>query len=318
VVTQPPPEDADATLDDPGDAMHQTTLTPAVSPVETDPAAPHAPTPITMTASVPGAGDDRAAEADVAPIMRLQGVSFYYGAFRAVKDISIDVATHQITALIGPSGCGKSTLLRTMNRMNDLIAGTRVEGRITYHDEDLYAAYVDPVEVRRRVGMVFQKPNPFPKSIYDNVAFGPRLTGFKGDLDGLVESSLQRAALWNEVKDKLRQSGLSLSGGQQQRLCIARAIATEPEIILMDEPCSALDPRATLQIEELMAEIKERYTIVIVTHNMQQAARASDTTVFLNMADDRAGYVVEQGPTVGIFTNPQHQTTEDYVSGRFG
>ena len=179
-------------------------------------------------------------------------------------------------------------------------------------------SYVDPVEVRRRIGMVFQKPNPFPKSIYDNVAFGPRLNGFKGDLDGLVEQSLRRAAIWDEVKDKLKQSGLSLSGGQQQRLCIARAIATEPEVILMDEPCSALDPRATLQIEELMAEIKENYTIVIVTHNMQQAARASDRTVFLNMAEDRAGYVVEQGETIGIFTDPKNQLTEDYVSGRFG
>ena len=225
---------------------------------------------------------------------------------------------HQITALIGPSGCGKSTLLRTINRMNDLIPGTRVEGEVLYHDENLYASYVDPVEVRRRIGMVFQKPNPFPKSIYDNVAFGPRLNGFKGDLDGLVEQSLRRAAIWNEVKDKLKQSGLSLSGGQQQRLCIARAIATDPEVILMDEPCSALDPRATLQIEQLMAEIKERYTIVIVTHNMQQAARASDRTVFLNMAEDRAGYVVEQGETIQIFTNPTQQMTEDYVSGRFG
>ena len=187
-----------------------------------------------------------------------------------------------------------------------------------YHDEDLYASYVDPVEVRRRIGMVFQKPNPFPKSIYDNVAFGPRLNGFKGDLDGLVEQSLRRAAIWDEVKDKLKQSGLSLSGGQQQRLCIARAIATDPEVILMDEPCSALDPRATLQIEQLMAEIKERYTIVIVTHNMQQAARASDKTIFLNMAEDHAGYVVEQGDTVQIFTEPKQQLTEDYVSGRFG
>jgi phosphate transport system ATP-binding protein len=251
-------------------------------------------------------------------VIRLKNVSFYYGAFRAVKDISIDIGTHRITALIGPSGCGKSTLLRAVNRMNDLIPNTRLEGEILYHDENLYASYVDPVEVRRRIGMVFQKPNPFPKSIYDNVAFGPRLNGYKGDLHGLVESSLRRAALWDEVKDKLKQSGLSLSGGQQQRLCIARAIATEPEVILMDEPCSALDPRATLQIEELMAEIKERYTIVIVTHNMQQAARASDQTVFLNMAEDRAGYVVEHGDTVQIFTNPRQRMTEDYVSGRFG
>ena len=253
-----------------------------------------------------------------ATIVSLRDVSFYYGAFRAVNGITFDVPMHQITSLIGPSGCGKSTLLRTINRMNDLIPNTRVEGEILYHDENLYASYVDPVEVRRRIGMVFQKPNPFPKSIYDNVAFGPRLNHFKGDLDGLVEQSLRRAAIWDEVKDKLKQSGLSLSGGQQQRLCIARAIATDPEVILMDEPCSALDPRATLQIEQLMAEIKERYTIVIVTHNMQQAARASDRTVFLNMGDDRAGYVVEQGETVQIFTNPKQQMTEDYVSGRFG
>ena len=256
--------------------------------------------------------------ASAPPIISLRDVHFYYGAFRAVKDISITIPTNRITALIGPSGCGKSTLLRTMNRMNDLIPGTRLEGEIRYHDENLYAPYVDPVEVRRRIGMVFQKPNPFPKSIYDNVAFGPRLTGFKGDLDGLVEESLQRAAIWGEVKDKLKQSGLSLSGGQQQRLCIARAIATQPEVILMDEPCSALDPRATLQIEELMAELKQAYTIVIVTHNMQQAARASDRTVFLNMAEDRAGYVVEQDETITIFTNPANQMTEDYVSGRFG
>jgi phosphate transport system ATP-binding protein len=254
----------------------------------------------------------------ILPIISLKDVSFYYGTFRAVKDISIDVPTNRITALIGPSGCGKSTLLRTINRMNDLIPGTRVEGSVTYHDENVYGSHVDPVEVRRRIGMVFQKPNPFPKSIYDNVAFGPRLNGYKGDMDGLVESSLKRAAIWDEVKDKLSQSGLSLSGGQQQRLCIARAIATEPEVILMDEPCSALDPRATLQIEELMAQLKENFTIVIVTHNMQQAARASDRTVFLNMADDRAGYVVEQDDTITIFTNPHNQMTEDYVSGRFG
>ncbi len=251
-------------------------------------------------------------------VIKLDDVGLYYGEFRAVKGITFEIPAHQITSIIGPSGCGKSTLLRSINRMNDLIPGTRVEGKIMYHDEDLYASYVDPVEVRRRIGMVFQKPNPFPKSIYDNVAFGPRLRGFKGDLDAVVESSLRRAAIWDEVKDKLKQSGLSLSGGQQQRLCIARTIATDPEVILMDEPCSALDPRATLQIEQLMAEIKERYTIVIVTHNMQQAARASDKTVFLSMAEDRAGYVVEQGETVQIFTDPKQQLTEDYVSGRFG
>ncbi|MEO7664626.1 MAG: phosphate ABC transporter ATP-binding protein PstB, partial [Candidatus Limnocylindrales bacterium] len=223
-----------------------------------------------------------------------------------------------VTALIGPSGCGKSTLLRTMNRMNDLVPGARLTGTLLYQGQDVYARDVDPVEVRRRIGMVFQKPNPFPKSIYDNVAFGPRINGVKDGLDDIVERSLRRAALWDEVKDKLRQSGLSLSGGQQQRLCIARTIATEPEVILMDEPCSALDPRATLQIEELMAELAVEYTIVIVTHNMQQAARASHTTVFLTMGDDRAGHVVEQGPTLRIFTNPEQRLTEDYVSGRFG
>jgi phosphate transport system ATP-binding protein len=235
-----------------------------------------------------------------------------------VKGVSIGVERNQITALIGPSGCGKSTLLRSINRMNDLIPTARVEGEVLFHGENLYAPHVDPVEVRRRIGMVFQKPNPFPKSIYDNVAFGPRLMGRKKGLDGIVEDSLRRAALWDDVKDKLKQSGLALSGGQQQRLCIARTIATQPEMILMDEPCSALDPRATLQIEELMAELKRNYTIVIVTHNMQQASRASDTTVFMNMADDRAGFVVEQGNTVDIFTNPKDQMTEDYVSGRFG
>jgi phosphate transport system ATP-binding protein len=223
-----------------------------------------------------------------------------------------------VTALIGPSGCGKSTVLRTINRMNDLVPSFRLEGRITLDGQDLYAPGADPVAVRRRVGMVFQKPNPFPKSIFDNVAFGARINGYQGHIGDLVEASLRRAALWDEVKDKLKQSGLSLSGGQQQRLCIARAIATEPDVILMDEPCSALDPRATLQIEELMAELKTNYTIVIVTHNMQQAARASDRTVFLTMGDDRAGYVVEQSQTVEIFTNPKNQLTEDYVSGRFG
>ena len=251
-------------------------------------------------------------------VIRLDDLSFYYGAFRAVKGISIQMEARKITSLIGPSGCGKSTLLRTINRMNDLIPGTRVDGQVLYHGVNLYGKDVDAVEVRRRIGMVFQKPNPFPKSIYDNVAFGPRVNGYKGNMDELVEESLRRAALWNDVKDKLKQSGLALSGGQQQRLCIARAIATSPDVILMDEPCSALDPRSTLQIEELMFELKEQYTIVIVTHNMQQAARASDWTVFLNMAEDRAGYVVEEGPTRGLFTSPKHKLTEDYVSGRFG
>jgi phosphate transport system ATP-binding protein len=251
-------------------------------------------------------------------VLRLDNVSCWYGSFRAVKDVSIDVEARHVTALIGPSGCGKTTLLRTMNRMNDLIPTYRTDGHIRFEGEDLYGPGVDPVAVRRRIGMVFQKPNPFPKSVYDNVAFGPRINGFKGDLDELVERSLRRAALWNEVKDKLKQSGMALSGGQQQRLCIARTIAVEPEVILMDEPCSALDPRSTLQIEELMAELKQDYTIVIVTHNMQQAARASDKTVFLTMGDDRAGFVVEVDDTVKIFTNPREQLTEDYISGRFG
>jgi len=252
------------------------------------------------------------------PAVQFRDFHFYYGTFRAVKDINASLRRNRITAIIGPSGCGKSTLLRSINRMNDLIEGTRVEGQVEFGGENLYAGYVDPVEVRRRIGMVFQKPNPFPKSIYDNVAFGPRVNGIKGSMDDVVESCLRRAALWDDVKDKLKQNAYALSGGQQQRLCIARAIATKPEMILMDEPCSSLDPRSTLQIEELMRELQEEYTIIIVTHNMQQAARASDYTVFLNMADDRAGYVVEQGPTAQLFTNPTNQMTEDYVSGRFG
>jgi phosphate transport system ATP-binding protein len=261
---------------------------------------------------------DEAAPPTPEAILRLEDLSCYYGAFRAVRDVSVEIPTHVITSLIGPSGSGKSTILRVINRMNDLVPGSRVEGRILYKGTDLYGPRVDPVEVRRRIGMVFQKPNPFPKSIYDNVAFGPRINGYRGDLDELVEASLRRAALWEEVKDKLKQSGMALSGGQQQRLCIARAIAVSPDVILMDEPCSALDPRATLQIEDLMHELEEEYTIVIVTHNMQQAARASDYTIFLNMGEDRAGYVVETGPTGQIFTNPHNQMTEDYVSGRFG
>jgi phosphate transport system ATP-binding protein len=265
----------------------------------------------TEASGTPGVAEPSAA-------IRLEGVSCWYGAFRAIRDVSLDIERRHVTALIGPSGCGKSTLLRTMNRMNDLVPTFRLEGRVTHDGADIYERGVDPVVVRRRVGMVFQKPNPFPKSIYDNVAFGPRINGFRGDMDQVVERSLRRAALWDEVKDKLRQSGLSLSGGQQQRLCIARTIAIDPEVILMDEPCSALDPRATLQIEDLMAELSRDYTIVVVTHNMQQAARASGTTIFMTIADDRAGFVVERGPTLRIFTNPEHQLTEDYVSGRFG
>ncbi len=260
-----------------------------------------------------------APEAAVAdPIIRLEDVSLFYGQFRAVRNITYEFQRNAITALIGPSGCGKSTLLRSINRMNDLVPGARATGRMLYHTEDIYGPGVDPVEVRRRIGMVFQKPNPFPKSIYDNVAYGPRVNGMKGNMDDLVEASLRRAAIWDDVKDKLKQSGMALSGGQQQRLCIARAIATEPEVILMDEPCSALDPRSTLQIEELMLELKQQYTIIIVTHNMQQAARASDETVFLTMGDDRAGYMVESGVTGQFFTNPTSKLTEDYVSGRFG
>ena len=248
-------------------------------------------------------------------------LNIYYGGFRAVKDINLQFRPRQITALIGPSGCGKSTVLRAFNRMNDLIPAARAEGEVLFHGKNIYDPDVDPVEVRRRVGMVFQKPNPFPKSIYENVAWGARINGFKGskaDMDALVEGSLRDAAVWDEVKDKLHQSGLSLSGGQQQRLCIARAIAIRPEIILMDEPASALDPISTLRIEELIQVLKDNYTILIVTHNMQQAARASDFTAFFNMDTDRAGYLVEYGPTDRLFTNPQNEMTEQYITGRFG
>jgi phosphate transport system ATP-binding protein len=251
-------------------------------------------------------------------VFELKALSCFYGAFRAVREISLQVPRNRITAIIGPSGCGKSTLLRSFNRMNDLVDGARIEGTVLYHGVDLYEDGVDPVEVRRRIGMVFQKPNPFPKSIYDNVAFGPKVAGFRGNLDELVEASLRRAALWDEVKDKLRSLGTSLSGGQQQRLCIARAIAIEPDVILMDEPCSALDPIATLKIEELMSELKRNYTIVIVTHNMQQAARASDLTAFLTMGEDRAGHLIEMAPTEELFTRPANRLTEDYITGRFG
>src|SRR5215213_6495144 len=278
--------------------------------------------PITIQ-PMPNAAPVAEAETDQAPaevVFELRKFSAWYGTFRAVREIDLDVREKRITAIIGPSGTGKSTLLRALNRMNDLIVGAHVTGTVRYHGVDLYAPEVDAVEVRRRIGMVFQKPNPFPKSIYDNVAFGPRVAGVKGkqNLDTVGEESLRRAALWDEVKDKLDSLGTALSGGQQQRLCIARAIAVEPDVILMDEPCSALDPIATLKIEELMWELKQNYTILIVTHNMQQAARASDDTVFLTMGDDRAGYLVEKGPTAQIFTTPHNRLTEDYVSGRFG
>ncbi len=268
-------------------------------------------------ASSAGAAD-AIAFPDEEVVFDLRDLSCYYGAFRAVRDISLRVPRNKITAIIGPSGCGKSTLLRSFNRMNDLVETAHIEGQILYHGVDLYADGVDPVEVRRRIGMVFQKPNPFPKSIYDNVAFGPRVAGYRGDMDELVESSLRRAAIWDEVKDKLRSPGTALSGGQQQRLCIARAIAVQPDVILMDEPCSALDPIATLRIEELMHELKQNYTIVIVTHTMPQAARASDYTAFLTMGQDRAGYLVEMAGTDQIFTNPKMQRTQDYITGRYG
>jgi phosphate transport system ATP-binding protein len=252
------------------------------------------------------------------PALALNGVSCWYGGFRAVRDVQLTIPRNKVTALIGPSGCGKSTLLRSINRMNDLVPSFRMEGDIEFEGTSINAASTDVIDLRRRVGMVFQKPNPFPKSIFENVAFGLRLLGETTGIDALVEESLRAAALWDDVKDKLDQPGLSLSGGQQQRLCIARAIAIRPDVILMDEPCSALDPKSTLQIEELMRKLIRDYTIVIVTHNMQQAARASDYTVFLTMGDDRAGYVVEQGETGKIFTAPQQQLTADYVSGRFG
>jgi len=253
--------------------------------------------------------------------LEARNMHIFYRTFRAVRDVSLQIRRNEITALIGPSGCGKSTVLRSFNRMNDLIPGARTEGEVLFSGQNLYAPDVDAVQVRRRIGMVFQKPNPFPKSIYENIAFGPKINGWKGstsEMDALVESSLRGAALWDDVKDKLPQSGLSLSGGQQQRLCIARALAVEPEIILMDEPCSALDPISTLKIEELMFELCERYTIVIVTHNMQQAARASDHTAFFLMDEDRAGQLVEYGSTEQIFQNPSDSRTEQYISGRFG
>lgn len=250
--------------------------------------------------------------------IEVKNLSVYYGSFRAIKNVHMRIEARKITAIIGPSGCGKSTLLRSFNRMNELVPGTHIEGEVSFHGQDIYAPDVDPVEVRRRIGMVFQKPNPFPKSIYENVAWGARINGYRGDMDELVEQSLRRAALWDEVKDKLHQSGLSLSGGQQQRLCIARTIAVKPDIILMDEPASALDPIATLKIEELMRELSQEYTIIVVTHNMQQAARVSDYTAFFTMDEDRAGYLMEFGTTEQIFTNPREKVTEDYITGRFG
>ena len=274
-----------------------------------------------VSAPQPGGGAGTP-DAPSVVLIRIVDLDVYYGDFRAVRAVTVDVGANRITAVIGPSGCGKSTFIRCLNRMNDLIPGTRVEGRIEYHGQDLYGPEVDPIVVRRRIGMVFQKPNPFPKSIYDNVAFGPRVNGAKGSMDDIVEESLRRAALWDEVKSKLKQSALSLSGGQQQRLCIARCLAVRPDVILMDEPCSALDPLATNRIEELMIELKRDYTIVIVTHNMQQAARVSDRTAFftteVNETGQRTGVLVEVDRTERIFTAPSDQRTEDYITGRFG
>jgi phosphate transport system ATP-binding protein len=255
-------------------------------------------------------------------IMDLEEVSVYYGNYEAVRGATIPIRQNQITAMIGPSGCGKSTILRSMNRMNDLIPGARVAGTVTYHGQDIYARDVDPIQVRRNIGMVFQKPNPFPKSIYDNVAYGLRINKIKGNLDDMVEEALTDAALWDEVKNKLKTSGLSLSGGQQQRLCIARTVAVKPDVILMDEPCSALDPIATNKIEDLMYELAKTYTIVIVTHNMQQAARVSNYTAFFTAEVDsnqvRHGRLVEFNATSRLFTNPDDKRTEDYITGRFG
>jgi len=255
-------------------------------------------------------------------VLKTEKLNVYYGNFLALKEISLDIPKNRVTAFIGPSGCGKSTLLRCYNRLNDLIKIFRAEGKVYYNNQDLYAPDIDPVEVRRRIGMVFQRPNPFPKSIYDNIAFGARLNGYRGDMDELVERSLRQAALWDEVKDKLKQSGLSISGGQQQRLCIARAIAVQPDVILMDEPASALDPISTLRVEELIQQLKEDYTIVIVTHNMQQASRIADMTAFFNVEatekGGRMGYLVEYDRTEVIFQSPQEKSTQEYVSGRFG
>ncbi len=279
-----------------------------------------------LPAPTPEPTVEPAPTADGATVFDVEDLSVYYGEFRAVRNVHLDIREHEVTAFIGPSGCGKTTVLRCFNRMNDLIDIARVEGRLSYHGVDLYDRQVNPVEVRRRIGMVFQKPNPFPKSIYDNVAYGPRTAGIakKGAaLDEIVERSLRQAALWDEVKDRLKASGLGLSGGQQQRLCIARALATNPEVILMDEPCSALDPIATGRIEDLMEEIKAQYTILIVTHNMQQAARVSDRCAFFTTevnetSDTRTGVLVEFDATETMFSNPSDERTENYVTGRFG
>lgn len=255
-------------------------------------------------------------------VFNVEGVKVFYGGFLALLDVYLKIPNKQIIAFIGPSGCGKSTLLRCFNRMNDLIPGAKVEGRLNYRDRNIYDPKINSVKLRRQVGMVFQRPNPFPKSIYENIAFGPRSNGYKGNIDELVEDSLRRAAIWNEVKDKLKEKGTALSGGQQQRLCIARAIAMKPDVLLMDEPCSALDPISSRQVEELCLELKQQYTIIMVTHNMQQASRVADFTAFFNTEIDeygkRRGKLVEFNPTAQMFSSPQTKEAEDYISGRFG
>jgi phosphate transport system ATP-binding protein len=277
----------------------------------------------TGDAVAPAAPGKAAAPEAAEPIFDVRDVNVFYGEHKAIRDVNLGLRQNQITALIGPSGCGKSTFIRCLNRMNDLIPSARVDGAIVYHGENLYDPKIDPVQVRKRVGMVFQKPNPFPKSIYDNIAFGPRVMGMSGDMDEIVEGALRRGALWDEVKDRLKTNAFGMSGGQQQRLCIARALATSPDVLLMDEPCSALDPISTGRIEDLMLELKQAYSIVIVTHNMQQAARVSDMTAFFTVELDRSakhrtGSVVEFAPTDKLFTNPDDKRTEDYVTGKFG
>ncbi|MFQ5590903.1 MAG: phosphate ABC transporter ATP-binding protein PstB [Phycisphaerae bacterium] len=269
--------------------------------------------PVKPRAVEPTRSDASSEPSTTESVIQIRHLSIYYGNFAAVKDVSFDILSRQVTAIIGPSGCGKSTLLRAMNRMNDFIPSVRVTGRMDYRGEDICGPKADPVDLRRRIGMVFQKPNPFPKSIYNNVAWGAAINGYRGEMDELVERSLRQAALWDEVKDKLHEDAMALSGGQQQRLCIARAIALQPEVLLMDEPCSALDPIAAARIENLIDELKKRFTVVLVTHNLQQAARVSDVTAFLLM-----GELVEIDSTAAVFTNPQRQRTHDYITGRFG
>ena len=297
------------------------THTPATA---TTAAGPSSGTPIGSLSDVHSESERTLSAFPTDPVMVTDGLNAFYSDFHAVHDVNLSFGRNEITALIGPSGCGKTTVLRCLNRMNDLITGARVEGKVLYHDQDIYAKGVDPIAVRTHIGMVFQKPNPFPKSIYDNIAYGPRVTGMKVDnMDDLVEKALVDAALWDEVKDKLKESAYGLSGGQQQRLCIARTIATQPDVILMDEPCSALDPIATARVEDLMMTLRDDYTIIVVTHNMQQAARVSDRTAFFTARPDettgnRTGLLVEFDLTTKIFSNPSDKRTEDYISGRFG